>query len=984
MDRKRGIINIFIGSVLGAAFMTLLVGYAMIDPYPNDLVTYVGVTAITLTSSFLIQKTIQKEFPFLVFLSGIGLSVLALYFSFGLQVREWGRLFILALATLTLFILNLVIFMIRSKLRKKAEQGKKQPVSKTNLLYPAVLSAIIFIGPIFLTVYINSFMPPLVEPGGSVKYDQIWQRGVESKNGLLLTFWAIPRGNVDDFHWVTSAYLISREWTNNPEETWKSGSYVRRAKFYNDKVESFDRNIAGDFERETYSSDFFLPYSVIEEGRSQGDFPNYRPESLRSIITGSDRIQFGVETITVVSKSKDKFAREGVYGKVRRDIFLLNEYAGHAYAEDNYPTSRWLAMVSAEGTYQSGIEQLAQNMGESKDFSDNSKAPSSIEVEAGKISWDKEKGIVVFKEKEVEIKPGILFSRSTALIRNDPENEQLGHRGLTMLKFTNTTGNEQQFEFIEEIPKTLAQHVNQLQFKILDGSPESSISDFVDDIDGFVGISDFVNTGHARVIEEDPSIAFIVAVSALLGGSYTVVYKPHWIGVQPLMNESKWNGMIEEQKLKWINTRLNQYCDVIRKSAKANNIPPRLLAAVVLNELADYDVADQVEEILFVGANHSSGWAQLQPNRIIDHGLIDIGLPNEIRDPTVDINKDDVKISTFPSYPRGTSPPIRTSNRDMLIYSRLVKPEAAFELAAREIVYLLNMLKKGSPYTKNPWAQSLLNNPEEGIDLDNIYANLKMEPRPVDNRLDATQEARRKQIELEKTLAILVVSGYNGSGAIYGVADKNAIFPFHENPWAPGNKYTPEGKLRGLYQPTVHAVNAAQELTERIFESSCLKESPPPIRQYRDITAKDILVKPEEIGPGFVSFHDMGTLRNRADVQFKHWDNGIDVSVHLMKKVNKAAHDREKNDYVIMTRQKMSDSRYVVEKLSLGDYSYIIKMEKASFETHSYPGEMWHLHVGGSYYSFSGDYAENAPLVKRAVIKAISAMHHRVIELESR
>ncbi|MBT8306780.1 MAG: hypothetical protein KJN85_07570, partial [Maribacter sp.] len=300
MDIKRGIINIFIGSVLGAAFATILLGFAIIDPLPNDIAYFAGLTAIILISSLLIQKTIQKEYHSLIFWSAIGLSVLAFYFSFGLQQREWERFFYLAVATLILFILNLVIFLIRSKLRKKAGQADKQSVSKTSLLYPAIVLAIVLIAPIFLTVYINSFMPPLVEPSGSVSYDEIWQREGESNNGLLLSSWPRTRGNVDDFHWVTSAYLVSREWTTNPDEPWESGSYVRRAKFYNNKVESFDQNKPGDFEGDTYSSEFFLPYAVIEAGTDQGDFPNYRPEPLHSIIERNDRIQFGVETISVV------------------------------------------------------------------------------------------------------------------------------------------------------------------------------------------------------------------------------------------------------------------------------------------------------------------------------------------------------------------------------------------------------------------------------------------------------------------------------------------------------------------------------------------------------------------------------------------------------------------------------------------------------------------------------------------------------------
>ncbi len=980
MDIKRSSINIFFGSVLGAAFMTILVGFAIIDKTPNDLVCTLGIAAIILISSFLIQKTIRQEFPFFIFLSAIGLSVLALYFSFGLQARESERLFILALATLILFVLNLVIFLIRSKLRKKAEHIEKQSVSRINFLYPAVLAVIVFIIPIFLSVYLNAFMPPLVEPGGSVRYDQSWQRGGESETGLLLSFWARKRGNVDDFHWVTSAYLISREWTKNPEEPWKFGSYVRRAKFYSDKVESFNLNNPSNFEGETYSSEFFLPYSVISEGRNQGNFPDYRPEPLSSIISGSDRIQFGVETITVVSKSKDKFAREGIYGKVRSDIFLLNEYAGHTFAEENYSTSQWLAMVYGERRYQS-----AQIKGQSQDFADYSTTSFPVELETGTVSRDTKKGITVFKEKEREIASGILFNRSTALIPNDPENEQLGYRGLRILKFTNTTGNPQKLEFIEEIPKNLAQNVNQLQFKIFTGDPELSITNILNDIHDFVSISDFVNSGHAEIIKEDPLLRIIIwgAVAVAASTQIISIYVPQLVGVQPRMDKATWNKQSDAEVLKWIDARLNKYCDKIRKSAKANNIPPRLLATVTLNELADYDFFDQLEELEYLGSSHSAGWVQLQPKIVMDHGLIDIGPQDKIRDPTVDIINEDESRIVPPRFP-GDSPIVYNNvlHRNRMVWERLVNPESGIELAAREISYLLNMLKKGSPYAENPWGQSLLKNPEEGIDMNNIYANLKVS--------DSQNNPRKQQIELEKTLAILVVSAYNGSGAIYKVKDKNSIFLINNNPWAPGNKETSDGKERPFYAPRVHAVNAAEEFTERLYEFSCLKEhstqntTPPLNHDYRDLLAKDILVKPEEIGEGFILFQNMLTDDNSASVEFKHSGKGISVSVHLEKKRDEAAHDRAKNDFVNKKRQEMSNQRYVVEKLNLGDYSYIVWQGKASFDAQSYPGERWHVWVIGNSYSYSGNYDENAPLVKRSVINAISAMYHRVVELESR
>jgi hypothetical protein len=345
MNKKGSIINIFNGSVLGAAVATLWVGFVGRGEM-NEALAFFGIAAFIVIPSILIQIFIRNAFPFWVFLSTSAVSLVAIFFAIGIQTRDATRFFVLSLVTLLLFILNLVIYFVRSALLKKTEEADKPPVLKTSFLFSSVLAVIAFVVPIFVFVFLSSSRPPVVKPGGSVKYDQTWQRGGESREGLLLSFWTYTRGKSYDYPWVTSAYLISREWKTNPEEPWKSGTYVRRAKFFNNRVESFDRYNLGDFEGDGNNSEFFLPYSVLEEGQVQGDFLNYRPEPIGTIVSSSDRVQFAVETISVVSKSKDKIPREGVYGKIRKEIFPLDEYAGHAFAEENYATSRWLAMIS--------------------------------------------------------------------------------------------------------------------------------------------------------------------------------------------------------------------------------------------------------------------------------------------------------------------------------------------------------------------------------------------------------------------------------------------------------------------------------------------------------------------------------------------------------------------------------------------------------------------------------------------------------------
>ena len=88
------------------------------------------------------------------------------------------------------------------------------------------------------------------------------------------------------------------------------------------------------------------------------------------------------------------------------------------------------------------------------------------------------------------------------------------------------------------------------------------------------------------------------------------------------------------------------------------------------------------------------------------------------------------------------------------------------------------------------------------------------------------------------------------------------------------------------------------------------EEAPPPPqpdrRIYGELGSRDILVKPEEIGDGFTMSYYRTIDDNTASVEFNHRDMGVTVNVNLQKKIDEAAHDRAKKDYVTMTKQKMS------------------------------------------------------------------------------
>lgn len=460
---------------------------------------------------------------------------------------------------------------------------------------------------------------------------------------------------------------------------------------------------------------------------------------------------------------------------------------------------------------------------------DNGEYINITEELGGTITMNSETGVAIYESEEKEIQPGLLFKRSTVLTAKDPNNDELGYSGITILKLTNTTDRKLTTKFIENIPKSFAQHVDQLEYKILISKSSSlTITELLNDSSSFVSIDDLVDQGYAEVLREDPSVGFVLTLG-VIGTAFIQIAKPDIFGRTPLSVPTDLDPMTNEQKKKWMEDRLlTKYCSAVRKSADKNNIPARLLANIILNEVSDYDMIDALQEIIYTGENKSHGWPQLQPKRIIDHGLIDIGTVDEVRDPTVDIVEDDLIYERLD--PDGEPFVIKTPVNNK-IYERLITPEPSIELAAREIAYLLDMFKKGSSILNNPWAKALLKNPAEGIDRNNIYANLKVLPTP-------SADPDEQQIALDRTLAVLVTAGYNGSGAIFNRTKANQVFsPLelqiidtegydglieHKIPWETGTDMV--NNDYPFKAPRLHAENAGIDFPKGLYESECLKD----------------------------------------------------------------------------------------------------------------------------------------------------------------
>jgi hypothetical protein len=199
----------------------------------------------------------------------------------------------------------------------------------------------------------------------------------------------------------------------------------------------------------------------------------------------------------------------------------------------------------------------------------------------------------------------------------------------------------------------------------------------------------------------------------------------------------------EKKTADWIDQQIGPYYEKILVSAQRNNIPPRLLATVILTELGDYSYFDQKQETFF--STGSVGMAQLAVTTVKEHGL----LGNE---------DDETSINPAMEYMGGPD-----DYRNYEIWSRLNQPDYAIEYAAREIDWLLKEINKNMD---KPWQKALLNGP---IDRQDPYENVKPAPGYLNT-----------QVGKAITLSLLVTAAYN-SPDIIRATWKGFVFP--NDPW---------------------------------------------------------------------------------------------------------------------------------------------------------------------------------------------------------
>jgi hypothetical protein len=162
-----------------------------------------------------------------------------------------------------------------------------------------------------------------------------------------------------------------------------------------------------------------------------------------------------------------------------------------------------------------------------------------------------------------------------------------------------------------------------------------------------------------------------------------------------MMNPPALMAMAPDDRRRWYLERLGRYEPQLKESARAHGIPVRLLATVLLNELADINVGDISQDVLPV-YDGSLGIAQIQIDTAVANGLFDPLSTAELNAAKETLPAEIAGLSGHPLLSMAML-------RRMAIARRLRVPQHAIEGAAKHIRQLLDKLDAN---TDKPWATS--------------------------------------------------------------------------------------------------------------------------------------------------------------------------------------------------------------------------------------------------------------------------------------
>lgn len=255
------------------------------------------------------------------------------------------------------------------------------------------------------------------------------------------------------------------------------------------------------------------------------------------------------------------------------------------------------------------------------------------------------------------------------------------------------------------------------------------------------------------------------------------------------------------QRLQWVEQQLGPYKGLINSTAKKHRIPPRLLGAVIINELADYDIKDKGQETIF--STGSVGMAQINVHTAIKHKLVDVR-EEEIRayiDQYYAPRRIPVVVSpnTRGMWDILTDQEKREARQfavERIVWYRLNQPEYAIEAAAREASWVMDQMNRNLHRT---WQRSLLLGP---IDRADPYRNL-ITDQPYE------KDPEKIRINSERALALLVIAAYNTDAIIFNEF-------FLDSPYYQPQKGVP------FYNARTHGINGMDLFAELFFRSQWL------------------------------------------------------------------------------------------------------------------------------------------------------------------
>jgi len=173
-----------------------------------------------------------------------------------------------------------------------------------------------------------------------------------------------------------------------------------------------------------------------------------------------------------------------------------------------------------------------------------------------------------------------------------------------------------------------------------------------------------------------------------------------------VMNAEDFFKWPKAERVKWYESKLCAYQEQLFESGRQNNVPTQLIAACILNELADIKMTDVWQEKLG-GRTGSLGPAQMQVATAVDRGHVDA--PQEVLKHNAEMNRFEPARSPHPNVHVPPRPPPGNVVLSRYVASRLKIMQVAIEAAAREIARILTQMAENK--TKSWQQQHAFNAP---------------------------------------------------------------------------------------------------------------------------------------------------------------------------------------------------------------------------------------------------------------------------------